>query len=207
MFNFKQVEAPSVSEYLKSGLHNQLHGSLYGLNQAIRSKFGLDFGLPLRNHGLNFLMFKLRQHLFPNLDDAEAQEAFVTLFNEFFERANALNEAIEEPLRRIENENRELLQKCHRNISLYMTELSKPARLEADLEERKKRKKKELENSGLDAEVIEQALNKQFEIWQKELENQLKFECENHERMRVNLQKMQEFVKTLDKSLLEGIQL
>ena len=207
MFDFRKVEAPSVSEYLKSGLHNSLNGSLHGLSQCIRSRFGLGFGLPMRNAGLNFLMFKLRQHLFPNLDDKQAQTAFVTLFNEFLEHADKLNEAIEKPLRRIENENRELVQKCQKNICFYMNELNKPQRLKEDLEERKKRKKKELQNSGLDDEVIEQALNQQFEIWQKELENQLKFECKNHESMRVDLAKMQEFIKTLDKSLLEGIQL
>ena len=207
MFNFKEVEAPNISEYLKSGLHNSLNGSLYSLNQAIRSRFGMGFGLPFRNAGLNFLMFKLRQHLFPSLSDSEAQAAFVELFNRFLQHADKLNKQIEEPLRRIENENRELLQKCHKNISFYMTELSKPARLAADLKERKEQKKRQLEQSGLDQSVIEQALNKQFEIWQKELENQLKFECEDHENMRVNLAKLQEFIKTLDKSVLEGIQL
>lgn len=207
MFNFKQVEAPGINEYLKSGLHNSLNGSLYGLSQCIRSKFGMGFGLPMRNVGLNYLMFKLRQHLFPNLSDSEAQAAFVELFNQFLQHADKLNSAIEEPLQRMEHENRELVQKCHKNISFYMTQLSKPARLAADLEERKKRKKKDLENAGLDAEVIEQALQSQFKIWETELENQLKFECEDHERMRLNLQKLQQFVKTLDKSLLEGIQL
>ena len=207
MFNFKEIEAPQINEYLKSGLHNQLAGSLHGLSQCIRSRFGLGFGLPMRNAGLNYLMFKLRQHLFPKLSDSEAQAAFVELFQQFFEHAERLNKQIEEPLQRMEHENRELVQKCQRTISLYMTELNKPQRLAEDLEERKKRKKKELESSGLDDEVIEQALNQQFKIWQKELENQLKFECKNHERMRVDLAKLQEFVKTLDRSLLEGIQL
>lgn len=206
-FDFTAVEAPHVSEYLKSDLRNSLGGSLHGLSQAIRGRFGMGFGLPMRNAGLNFLMYKLRQHLFPNLGDNEAQTAFVTLFNEFLEHAEKLNKAIEVPLQKLENENRELIRKCQQNISLYHRELNRPAQMKADLEAQKERKKKELQHSGLDQAVIEQALNQQFKIWQKELEDQLKNECKNHAEMRRNLEKMQEFVKTLDKSLLEGIQL
>ena len=120
MFNFKEVPAPDINEYLKSGLHNSLNGSLHSLSQCIRGKFGMGFGLPLRSHGLNYLMFKLRQHLFPKLSDSEAQAAFVELFQQFFEHAERLNKQIEEPLLKLENENRELLQKCHKNISFYM---------------------------------------------------------------------------------------